>query len=285
MQEGLVFMAKTNCALPPYSVLMAVYVKDIPEWYALAVESMANQTHRPDEIIIVNDGPLTPALLQTQQELTERYGDLIRIIALEKNGGLAEAMRLAVNASRCQWMARMDADDISDLQRCEKELQLALEKNADIVGCDSEEFIGTVDNPKSRRIFPASHEELVAFSRRKVPFCHPAVMMKKSAVLRAGNYHNVFPHDDYDLFVRMLATGSIGCTVKEILFHVRVNEDFYKRRGGLKYLVTLLDYNLQLLKSGWMRPSDFVMRSGGNILFALAPVRLRTWLYRRLLRK
>lgn len=278
-------MIYVNRALPDYSVLMSVYIKDIPEWFELAVESMANQTHRPKEIIIISDGEITPELCSAQQRCIDRHPELIRTIALEKNVGLAEAMRLGITECRCEWIARMDADDVSDSRRCQKELILALEKDADIVGCDSEEFIGDISNPKSRRVFPASHEELVDFSRRKVPFCHPAVMMKKSAVLRAGNYHNVFPHDDYDLFVRMLATGSVGCTVKEILFHVRVSEDFYKRRGGVKYVLTLLGYNFRLLKTGWMKPSDFIVRSCGNIIFGLAPVHLRSWLYRRLLRK
>lgn len=278
-------MIHASQTLPDYSVLMSVYFKDVPEWFELAVESMAEQTHQPKEILIIADGEITPALQQAQRRCTDRHPGLIRTIPLEKNVGLAEAMRLGVEECNCEWIARMDADDVSAPQRCEKELTLALEKQADMVGCDSEEFIGSIENPKSRRVFPATHEELVAFSRRKVPFCHPAVMMKKSAVLRAGNYHNVFPHDDYDLFVRMLATGSIGCTVKEILFHVRVSEDFYKRRGGVKYVRTLLGYNLHLLKTGWMRPSDFIIRSCGNIIFGLAPVSLRSWLYRRLLRK
>lgn len=278
-------MIHTDCMLPDYSVLMSVYIKDVPEWFELSVESMAGQTHPPKEIIIISDGAVTPELTLAQEKCMERHPGLIRAIALEKNVGLAEAMRLGVLECQCEWIARMDADDVSDPRRCEKELMLALEKNADIVGCDSEEFTGTIDQPKSRRLFPATHEELVIFSRRKVPFCHPAVMMKKSAVLRAGNYHNVFPHDDYDLFVRMLATGSIGCTVKEILFHVRVSDDFYKRRGGVRYVQVLLGFNWQLLKTGWMKPADFIIRSCGNIIFGLAPVPLRSWLYRRLLRK
>ncbi len=50
-------------------------------------------------------------------------------------------------------------------------------------------------------------------------------------------------------------------------------------------VLTLLGYNFQLLKTGWMKPSDFIVRSCGNIIFGLAPVHLRSWLYRRLLRK
>ena len=78
----------------------------------------------------------------------------------------------------------MDADDISEPNRCEEELSMALAENADIVGCDCEEFFDTIQNPAAKRLFPATHDELVAFSRRRTPFCHPAVMMKKSAVLR-----------------------------------------------------------------------------------------------------
>ena len=271
--------------LPAYSVLMSVYAKDNPEWFEEAVISMAEQSHTPEEIVIIADGEIGSALKSAQQRCVERYPELIRCYQLEKNVGLAMAMNYGIDKCSCEWIARMDADDVSDPKRCEEELIMALEEKADIVGCDSEEFVGTIDNPRSKRVFPQSHDELVKFSRRKVPFCHPAVIMKKSAVLRAGNYHNVFPHDDYDLFVRMLATGSRGCTVKKILFHVRVSDDFYKRRGGIRYVYTLLKYNVELLRSGWMKPVDFFVRSCGNIIFGLAPVSVRTWLYRRLLRK
>ena len=272
-------------ALPEYSVLMSVYAKDEPVWFREAIESMVHQTYAPQEILIIEDGPVSAELRAVSETCITLYPNLIRVISLPKNVGLAMAMNYGVTQCRNEWIARMDADDISAPERCEKELLAALEHNADLVGCDSAEFMGSIDHPVSNRVFPQTHEELVAFSRRRVPFCHPAVMMKKSAVLRAGNYHDVFPHDDYDLFVRMLASGAIGYSINEILFYVRVNENFYNRRGGWRYARTLLEYNVQLLKSGWMSPVDFIVRSCGNLLFSLVPVGVRTWLYRRLLRK
>lgn len=272
-------------SLPRYSVLMAVYAKDRPEWFEEAIESVANQSVAPDEIVIIEDGPISPELRSVESICADRHPGLIRCIALGRNMGFGEAMRRGVTECRNEWIARMDSDDISDPVRCEEELRMALSRNADIVGCCCEEFMGSIHTPTGKRPFPETHEELVRFSKRKTPFCHPGVMMKKSAVLRAGNYRSVYLLEDYDLFVRMLATGSIGCTVKKFLIHMRVGEDFYKRRGGMKYVLTLLAFNVKLLRSGWTSPVDFAVRSCGNILFGLSPVSVRKWLYRRLLRK
>lgn len=270
---------------PEYSVLISVYNRDVPAWFEEAIESMAAQSLRPREIVIVNDGRLTPELYAAEQRCMERHPEQIRIIALEENQGLAAAMRYGVQECRCEWIARMDADDVSEPKRCEEELRMAMAENADIVGCDCEEFLDAIHNPTAKRLFPSTHDELLRFSRRRTPFCHPAVMMKKSAVLRVGNYRDVYLHEDYDLFVRMLADGCQCCSVKKILYHVRVGKDFYARRGGIKYVKALLGYNVYLLRSGWMRPVDFIMRSCGNVLVGLSPVEVRSWCYRRLLRK
>ncbi|MBQ8698598.1 MAG: glycosyltransferase, partial [Schwartzia sp.] len=70
-----------------YSVLMAVYRKDNPEYFAIALDSMIHQTVPPDEIVIVKDGPITEEL---QAVIDERKGGLvdIREVALEQNQGL-----------------------------------------------------------------------------------------------------------------------------------------------------------------------------------------------------
>ena len=268
-----------------YSVLMSTYAKDRPDWLITAVKSMAEQSLRPYEIVIMIDGQIPNELQKAISACAERYPGLIRTVPIKENVGLGEAMRLGIHECGCEWIARMDADDISDPMRCEEELRLANEKNADIVGCDCEEFVDDINSPRSNRLFPEDHESLIRLSRRKTPFCHPAVMMKKSAVLKAGNYKQVFLLEDYDLFVRMLASGSVACSVKRVLYHVRVNENFYNRRGGIKYVKTLLCFNWSLLRRRWTSPLDFIVRSCGNVLVSLSPTWLRKWIYRRFLRK
>ena len=271
--------------LPEYSVLISVYHKDTPIWFEMAVDSMADQSLPPREIIIVEDGQLTEELYIAEQRCMQRYPALVHIVSLKQNQGLAAAMRYGIQKCQCEWIARMDADDVSERTRCEEELRMAVVENADIVGCDCEEFFETIEKPATKRLFPATHEELVRFSRRRTPFCHPAVMMKKSVVLNVGNYRDVYLHEDYDLFVRILAGGYRGCSVKKILYHIRIGREFYGRRGGIRYVKALLHYNVHLLQSGWMKPTDFLMRSCGNIIVGLAPVEVRSWCYRRLLRK
>ncbi len=276
---------QTEVKLPFYSVLMSVYRNDRPEWFAESVESMLSQTWPPKEIVLVVDGPVGEALKNIVTGYAAEYPDQIRVIPLEENQGLGNAMRIGISSCSCEWIARMDADDVSAPSRCEKELLAALKHHADIVGCDAEEFLEDIGCPTAVRAFPEHHEDLVRFSRKRVPFCHPAVMMKAAAVQKAGNYSEILYLEDYDLFVRMLQSGAKGYTVKEILYHVRVGKDFYRRRGGAGYVCRLLRFNYRLLKTGWMSSADFFVRSCGNILFGLIPGSARAWLYRRLLRE
>lgn len=274
-----------NVQLPEYSVLMSVYAKDRPDWLEAAFQSMARQTCPPSEMVIVEDGPLTDALYAMLDALAAQCKIPVRRVSISVCGGLGNALHRGVLECRCEWIARMDADDIAAPDRCEAQLAAALAHNADIVGCDCEEFIDAPGSCVSRREFPENHEALVRFSRRRSPFCHPATLFRKSAVLNAGNYRNELLMEDYDLYVRMLMGGAVGYTVKRVLFFSRINKDYFKRRGGWQYVKRLLQYNWRLMKAGWMRPHDFVIRSAGNLLVGLAPSSLREEFYKKVLRK
>lgn len=268
-----------------YSVLIAVYKNDNPEWFDFALESMIKQTKAPAQIVIVEDGPLTEDLNQVIETKCNDNPCLIDTVKLEVNKGLGSALREGIKHCKYEWVFRMDADDYSAPDRCEKQLAAAKIMNADIIGSDVNEFIDTPDNVVARRVFPESHEELYRFGKRRTPFAHPAVLMRKSQVLAAGNYCDSYMHEDFDLFARMLSKGYIAYNIKEPLTSVRVSSDFYNRRGGYKYLKTLLKFNCKLLRSGWMGMTDFMVRSCANTVFCLMPNRLRSRLYREVLRR
>ena len=271
--------------LPSYSVLMSVYRQDVPSYVAESIDSMISQTWMPDELVIVIDGPITGELRAMLEKRAEMSNGLIRLLTLPENVGLGLALQVGIGECRNDWIARMDSDDVSALDRCEKELRLAMREQADIVGCDCAEFQKEQKHPCAYRLFPGTHEEIVRFSKHRTPFCHPAVMMKKSRVLAAGNYRSFHLVEDYDLFVRMLMDGCKSCSVQEVLFYVRVSDDFYSRRSGLKYVEGLLRFNLFMLKNNWTTRKDFLVRSGANIVVGLSPLPIRIWIYQRLLRK
>ena len=107
-----------------YSVLMSLYVKEKPEYLRLAIDSMLNQTVIPDEIVIVEDGPLNDSLYSV---LYEYEGKITRVRS-EKNIGLGLALNVGLKACRNELVARMDTDDISKPDRCEKQLKRFEEK-------------------------------------------------------------------------------------------------------------------------------------------------------------
>lgn len=269
----------------PYSVLMSVYQKDHPEWLDVAMESMLRQTYPPFEFVLVEDGPLTEDLYRVIENKQRNYPGIIHRIPLEQNRGLGLALRCGMEKCHSEWIARMDSDDYARPDRMEKQMKVAMKQSVDIVGSDIYEFQGEISNRTALRAFPETSEELAQFARRKTPFAHPSVLLKRSSVLAAGNYTDAYLHEDYDLFLRMLVNGCRGYTVKEPLVFMRVNDDFYMRRGGLKYLCKLLSFNYKVYKKHWIGTDDFLVRSCGNIVVCLLPNRLRVWFYKHYLRR
>lgn len=268
-----------------YSVLMSVYTKENPIWFQESIKSMLKQSVPPAEIVIVKDGPLTKELesVLAQYRLQEEH--LFYIVDLEKNMGLGPALNKGVQACHNEIIVRMDTDDYSCPNRVEMQLKAMEEKNADIVSSNIGEFSDDICHVIKYKEVPETHEEIYRYAKRRNPFNHPAVMYKRSKVLEAGNYQKCDWIEDYDLWVRMLQQGCRGYNVQKPLLLMRVNENAYKRRGGWKYLKSMLAFNRKLLKGRWCRLPDFFVRSAANILVTLIPNKMRNRVYKRLLRR
>ena len=106
-----------------YSVLMSVYFKDDADNLRLAIDSMLNQTVKPEQYVVVEDGKLTSELNTVIDEYENQYPELFTIVKIAQNKGLANALNEGIKVCRNELVARMDADDISLPERCEKELE------------------------------------------------------------------------------------------------------------------------------------------------------------------
>lgn len=266
-----------------YSVLMSVYAKERPEYLKAAIDSMLSQTEKPSEFVLVKDGPLTPELESVIAGYSE--SPLFRTLALEKNCGLGEALRLGVLACKNEFIARMDSDDISLPARLEKELSVfAQNPEIDVVGCFEGEFWDHPEKPFATHKVPESHEEIFRFMKLRCGLLHPTVVFKKSAVLKAGNYRSSYLLEDYDLFVRMLQSGAKTQNVPEALYLLRVNPALFSRRGGLKYAGTLFRFRLGLWRSKFISFGQFLVSGLGHSAVCLFPNRLRILFYKLFLR-
>lgn len=221
---------------PPYSVLMSVYFKEKSDFLKQAIESMLNQTVKPDEIVIVEDGSLTDELYEVLNGYTQKYSAIFHRVINETNLGLGKALNRGLEVCKNKLVARMDTDDISLLDRCEKQLKILSENSdIDIVGTNISEFINTPKETVSVRKVPCKHDEICSYLKKRCPFNHMSVMFKKSAVLNAGGYLDWHYNEDYYLWIRMYLNGCRFSNINENLVNVRVGQEMFARRGGKAY--------------------------------------------------
>ena len=265
-----------------YSVLMSLYAKEQPEYLRLAVDSMLHQTVVPDEIIIVEDGPLNDALCT----VLEDYGDKITRVRNEKNLGLGLALNVGLKACRNELVARMDTDDISKPERCEKQLKrFEARPELSIVGAWVDEFSVSPEQVLSTRVVPTDPDAIYNFAKKRSAFNHPAVMYRKSAVLEQGGYSALRRNQDVDLFGRMLYAGCKAENVGEALLWFRSNDDLAKRRKSWENTRSYIDTIRRFWKMGYSSFGDYAMIAVAQTGMFLMPVRVQHWVYRTFLRK
>lgn len=267
-----------------YSVLMSVYVNDRAPWLMQALESMANQSVKPREIVLVLDGPLTADLNTAIEEFEQSYPGLLTCVPLASNVGLGPALNEGLTCCNADIVVRMDSDDIAHPKRCELQLE-RIKAGYDMVGSNVSEFSDDPCSPNAMRVMPKSHEEILTFAKKRAPFVHPTFTVRKQALEEVGGYRSVPYAEDFDLFIRLLKAGYRGCNVQADLLNVRVDDGAYKRRGGISYMSDMISFNWLQLKEGWFGISDFLVRTAANVGVALVPNGVRDAIYKRLLRK
>lgn len=279
-------MKKEKIKYPKYSVLMSVYYKEKAEWLDLSIKSMMDQTVLCDEFVLVEDGKLTEELDKVIEKYVKEYPKLFKIVKIKKNGGLGPALERGINECKNEYIARMDSDDYSLPNRIERQFDIFFsDSELGLVGTNVEEFEGEIDNVNCHVVLPESNDDIVKFSKRRCPFRHPTLLYKKEEVLKAGNYREFYLCEDYDLYVRMITSGCKCYNIQEPLLFMRIGKDFYKRRGGWKYMKTILKFKNEQLKNGYFSLPDYLKSTIPHIIVCLMPNSLRDWVYRNLLRK
>lgn len=264
-----------------YSVLMSVYAKEKPEYLRASMESMFAQTVPTDDFVLVCDGPLPQELNDVITQMLKQWEQVLHVVRLPQNVGLGNALNKGLQHCRHDLVARMDSDDISRVDRCERQLAVfAQDSTVDIVSGTIEEFSTSPDQVTGRRVLPARHDEICHFSKKRNPFNHPAIMFKKGAVLAAGNYSEKYPlFEDYYLWVRMLMQGSRGQNIPEPLLYMRTPLDMYKRRGGWRYANDMLHFHRWLHKIGWTNWIDFSTGVIPHVIICILPIEMRKRMY------
>ena len=269
--------------MTPFSVLLPVYFRDRSDHLRRAfASSVTDQTLRPDEVVVVCDGPLGARLQEAVEEVCADSPVPLRRVTLPRNVGLGPALNAGLAACTHDVVARMDADDVSLPQRFARQLPV-IDQGADIVGSALLEFDEDEDDIVGVRTPPLTEPEITSWSRFHQPFNHPTVVFRKSLVQAVGGYEDVPLLEDYWLFARLIARGARVANVPEPLVKYRVGEGAFSRRGGLPMLRSELRLQHLLYDSGFTTRRQYarnlVVRGG----YRLVPEAVRRHAYRSLI--
>ncbi len=268
-----------------FSVLCSVYFKEKPEYLKEAIDSILSQTVKPSEIVLVKDGKLTQELDEIIEGYNKNYEGLFKIVALENNVGLGEALRIGVNNCSNDIIARMDTDDICLPYRFEKQIEfLTKHPEIDLVGSYIFEFEQNIDNIIATRKVPVTVEEVNVFAKTRNPLNHMTVMYRKSSIISVGNYMPFLWNEDYYLWVRLITNNKKIMNIPEPLVYARAGSEMYQRRGGLKYVENEVKLQREFLNMGFISLPKFISNVTRRTVVRVVPNNLRSYIYKKFLR-
>ena len=242
------------------AVILPVYKKDKEEYLSKAIESILYQTYRNIHLYIGVDGPVGEDLHKSLELLESQTQ--VSVVWFPENRGLACVLNDLLGIcfkDGYEYIARMDADDISMTDRFEKQM-VYLEKHSeiDVVGGSIKE-IDEEGKPRNKTIiYPESPEECREFFSKRNPHAHPAVLFRKSFFdkLNGKKYRPEYrQNQDTMLWYDGMMAGTQHANIPDVVLNFRVtNAMFKKRRNGWAFAKKQFKDRLMINKGlsyGW----------------------------------
>ncbi len=264
------------------SVLMSVYNKELPQYLHIAIKSIfEDQYVKPLEIILVEDGELTLELYDEIKYWKDNLGDMLKVISLPENVGLAKALNTGLKYCTGDYIARMDTDDISLPERFQKQIEfLEKNENVDVVGSWIEEFNDTEDvNHKIE--YPIDHIKMRNFFGKRNPLAHPTVMFRKSFFEKAGDYPiNTDKNEDTMLWYKGFKSNCIFANIPQVLVKMRVNNNFFNRRNGMKKSFNELKDRMTIIHNLGLSKKNYIYALIRLVVFSIPSSSLTKLIYK-----
>lgn len=229
---------------PKVSVVLPMY--NACEHVGQAIGSILNQTWTNLELIIINDAS-TDGSLQIATKFAE--GDSrVKIVDLEQNGGIAQALNTGFSLARGEYVARMDADDISAPERLEKQLKF-MDDNPECGVCGS--WIKAFNETKKTVSVwetELDHDSIKAHLLFGCALMHPTVVFRKAILTSDSIYESDYiPAEDYRLW-SILAFKTKLANVQEVLLDYRIHGDSTSQKESTKQKLQAQRVRANILK-------------------------------------
>lgn len=217
------------------AVLLPVYKKDLLRYLHFAVDSIMAQTYKDYHLYIGVDGPIGIdlsdyiKLLDKQEKLT--------IVWFNENRGLACVLNDLLDIcfkEGYEYIARMDADDISESTRFEKQMTfLEMHPDIDVVGGAINEIDEEGMNRGKKIVYPDTPAECREFFSKRNPHAHPAVLFRKSFFnkLNGKKYRPEYrQNQDTMLWYDGMMAGTQHANIPDVVLRFRMTDTMFKKR-------------------------------------------------------
>lgn len=261
--------------------LITVYSKDNSVFFERALSSIWNdQSLRPNQIVLVQDGPIPLELNEIINSWVSYLGsEILTVVVLKENLGLACALNEGLKYCKYDLVTRMDADDIAVPNRFDKQVKFMLD-NPDIAASSGviEEFID-LDSIISKRILPLTHEDIVLFAKTRSPLSHPAVIFRKKVIESVGGYPLFRNAQDYALWSLLIVRGHRLANLPVTLVKMRSGSEMMNRRSYsyFKRELKLLRYQREI---GFLSLHEYFVNIISRAVLRLSPTIIKVWLYK-----
>lgn len=267
------------------SVIISTYSRENPIYLDTALRSIwTEQSRRPDEIILVEDGHLPQALEQVVCRWEEMIGSPLKVLRNEVNRGLAHALNDAISVASGDLLARMDSDDICTPYRFEvQEKYMMQHPEVDILGGSLEEFndAGTLHNICA---YPQKMEEVTRHIIVASPLGHPCVMFRRRFFEDGFCYRYENPLcEDIALWFEAVCSKRVINNIPDVVLHFRRNSSTMHRRSYEKAWTEFKVYmrGTKRLFGLWSRGYLYAV---ARLLFRMLPVFITERVYNSKLR-
>lgn len=205
------------------SILMSTYNEPL-SYIRLSVESILAQSYKDIEFIIVVDNPAYTSLINLLDEYSNK-DSRIKVLINDKNLGLTSSLNKALKYATGQYIARMDADDISNVERLKRQLLFLEENQLDLVGSNVQDIDENGKKSSCLTIFPETNTKVVSYARFDSPVAHPTWFAKREVFDSLERYHEIDACEDYDFLVRAILRGFKIGNIQEPLLYYRINSN------------------------------------------------------------
>ncbi len=230
------------------TVLMSVYYNTRPHEFSEAMESMINQTLKPDFIYVGVDGSICQDLESLLSYYSKKY-NYVKLFYFEINIGLGKVLSNLSQEVSTTFVARMDSDDISMSNRFEIMLEYLRERNLDLLGSYIVEYSLGLSTKYLKKV-PLSSDEIKRYSKFRNPFNHVTIIIRKT-LLEKINYEDCKLAEDWYLWLRIIKANRYRYENIPIPT-VTVNVGNYSRLGGFKRFMIEKDFYIKFFKENYI---------------------------------